>query len=46
MHLVAELRVYKCAWCDGWHIGKNAQNKIKSDALEDKALVSEDATSV
>ena len=28
--------VYKCAWCDGWHIGKNAQNKIKSDALEDK----------
>ena len=20
--------VYKCAWCDGWHIGKNAQNKI------------------
>lgn len=35
--------VYKCAWCDGWHIGKNAQNKIKSDALENKALVSEDA---
>ena len=28
--------VYKCAWCDGWHIGKNAQNKIKSYALEDK----------
>lgn len=26
--------VYKCAWCDGWHIGKNMQNKIKSDALE------------
>lgn len=22
--------VYKCAWCDGWHIGKNAQNKIPS----------------
>jgi len=21
--------VYKCFWCDGWHIGKNAQNKIK-----------------
>lgn len=21
--------VYKCAWCDGWHVGKNAQNKIK-----------------
>ena len=18
--------VYKCAWCDGWHVGKNAQN--------------------
>lgn len=23
--------VYKCAWCDGWHIGKNAQNKISSE---------------
>ena len=21
--------VYKCAWCDWWHVGKNAQNKIK-----------------
>lgn len=20
---------YKCAWCDGWHVGKNAQNKIQ-----------------
>lgn len=20
--------VYKCAWCDGWHIGKNRENKI------------------
>lgn len=20
--------VYKCAWCDGWHVGKNRQNKI------------------
>ena len=20
--------VYKCAWCDGWHIGKNVQNKL------------------
>ena len=19
--------VYKCAWCDGWHIGKNKENK-------------------
>lgn len=23
--------VYKCAWCDGWHIGKNVQNKIKPE---------------
>ena len=23
--------VYKCARCDGWHIGKNAQNKISSE---------------
>ena len=23
--------VYKCAWCDGWHVGKNAQNKIKTE---------------
>lgn len=21
--------VYKCLWCDGYHIGKNAQNKIE-----------------
>lgn len=20
--------VYKCAWCNGWHIGKNKENKI------------------
>ena len=20
--------VYKCAWCDGWHVGKNSQNKV------------------
>lgn len=20
--------VYKCAWCDGWHVGENAQNKV------------------
>lgn len=24
--------VYKCAWCDGWHIGKNAQNKVRPQA--------------
>ena len=23
--------VYKCVWCDGWHIGKNAQNKIEQE---------------
>lgn len=23
--------VYKCVWCDGWHIGKNSRNKIKLD---------------
>ena len=26
--------VYKCLYCDGWHCGKNRENKIKSDALE------------
>ena len=26
--------IYKCAWCDGWHIGKNAQNKIKGTMHE------------
>ena len=31
--------VYKCAWCDGWHIGKNAQNKIKSDILENSMSI-------
>ena len=25
--------VYKCAWCDGWHIGKNAQNKITNSEV-------------
>ena len=23
--------VYKCTWCDGWYIGKNAQNKINPE---------------
>ncbi len=23
--------VYKCAWCDGWHVGKNAQNKVRPE---------------
>lgn len=22
---------YKCVWCDGYHIGKNSENKIKSE---------------
>ena len=26
--------VYKCLWCDGWHIGKNRENKIKVSPLE------------
>lgn len=25
--------VYKCVWCDGWHIGKNAQNKITNSEV-------------
>ena len=29
--------VYKCAWCDGWHIGKNAQNKITDNNVSYKA---------
>lgn len=27
--------VYKCLYCDGWHCGKNSENKIKSDMLEE-----------
>lgn len=26
--------VYKCLYCDGWHCGKNRENKIKSDVLD------------
>ena len=22
---------YKCMYCDGWHIGKNRQNKVKKE---------------
>lgn len=22
--------VYKCLWCDGWHIGKNSRNKYNT----------------
>ncbi len=25
--------VYRCAWCDGWHIGKNVQNKITNSEV-------------
>ena len=24
--------VYKCAWCDGWHIGKNSENKTSFES--------------
>lgn len=27
--------VYKCAWCDGWHIGKNSENKIPALKVEE-----------
>ena len=27
--------VYKCAWCDGWHIGKNSENKIPAFRVEE-----------
>lgn len=27
--------VYKCAWCDGWHVGKNAQNKVVQENQHD-----------
>ena len=26
--------VYKCAWCDGWHIGINSENKIPALRVE------------
>lgn len=26
--------VYKCARCDGWHIGKNSENKIPTLRVE------------
>lgn len=34
----AHYSVYKCAWCNGWHIGKNNQNKLPN--------ISETATGV
>ena len=30
--------VYKCLYCDGWHCGKNRENKIKSDALDSTSV--------
>ena len=27
--------VYKCAWCDGWHVGQNAQNKVVQENQSD-----------
>jgi hypothetical protein len=27
--------VYKCARCDGWHIGKNSENKIPALKVEE-----------
>lgn len=32
--------VYKCLYCDGWHCGKNNENKIKSDAIEGTTPIS------
>ena len=28
----------KCLYCDGWHCGKNRENKIKSDALDSTSV--------
>lgn len=25
---------YKCGWCDGYHIGKNSENKITQNSLQ------------
>ena len=25
---------YKCVWCDGYHIGKNSENKITQNSLQ------------
>ena len=25
---------YKCAWCDGWHVGKHAQYKVKPEVID------------
>jgi hypothetical protein len=25
---------YKCVWCDGYHIGKNSENKVAQNSLQ------------
>lgn len=30
--------VYKCLYCDGWHCGKNRENKIKSNVLDSTSV--------
>jgi len=25
---------YKCVWCDGYHIGKNSENKVTQSGLQ------------
>ena len=25
---------YKCVWCDGYHIGKNSENKVVENSLQ------------
>lgn len=30
--------VYKCLYCDGWHCGKNKENKVQSDAIEESTI--------
>lgn len=32
--------VYKCLYCDGWHCGKNRENKVKSDEIVENTPVS------
>lgn len=36
----AHFSAYKCAWCDGSHVGKNAQNKIQGKAESDTSVLS------
>lgn len=27
---------YKCVWCDGYHIGKNSENKVAQTSLQNQ----------